>query len=100
MSEFDNLAKKTVCNNEIEGFAEAFRLCLQYTNKLKELCPDVYDYVYNFISMYGSDNVHIDNFNYKGYADRYSDLKEAFGYNRTMLYNHFLEYGILEKRIG
>lgn len=32
------------------------------------------------------------------YADKYPDLKEAFGYNCEQLYNHWLTYGIKEGR--
>ena len=41
----------------------------------------------------------IDEFDYIDYADRYSDLKAAFGYDRDALYNHYLTYGIKEGRI-
>ena len=32
------------------------------------------------------------------YADRYADLKEAYGYDEAMLYDHFINYGIEEGR--
>lgn len=32
------------------------------------------------------------------YADKYPDLKDAFGYDEGALYNHFLTYGIKEGR--
>ncbi|MCM1056686.1 MAG: hypothetical protein NC517_03665 [Firmicutes bacterium] len=32
------------------------------------------------------------------YADTYGDLKEAFGYNREVLWNHFITYGLSEGR--
>ena len=47
-----------------------------------------------------ANKVNLDNFNYKGYADRYIDLRTTFGYNKEWLYNHYLEYGLVEKRIG
>jgi len=34
------------------------------------------------------------------YADKYPDLKQAFGYNQEQLYNHFITYGIKEGRIS
>lgn len=37
-------------------------------------------------------------FNYKTYADRYPDLKAAFGYNKELLFKHFIEHGIAEGR--
>lgn len=37
-------------------------------------------------------------FNADYYANKYSDLKAAFGTNETNLYNHFLNYGIKEGR--
>lgn len=40
----------------------------------------------------------INEFDYMDYADRYSDLKDAFGYDRTALYNHYLTCGINEGR--
>lgn len=39
-------------------------------------------------------------FNYTAYADRYADVKAAFGYNKKALYNHYLTYGIKEGRIA
>ncbi len=42
----------------------------------------------------------IDNFNYAAYANRYADLKEAFGYDKNALYEHYITYGIKEKRIA
>ena len=45
-------------------------------------------------------NQSIDNFNYIAYADRYEDVREAFGYDKTALYKHYITYGIKEKRIA
>lgn len=42
----------------------------------------------------------IDEFNYVAYADRYPDLREAFGYDKNALYEHYMNLGINEKRIG
>ena len=39
------------------------------------------------------------NFDYVRYANDYADLKAAFGYNATALYNHYVTYGIAEERI-
>lgn len=41
----------------------------------------------------------IDEFDYVAYADRYQDLKDAFGYDRDSLYKHYITYGIHERRI-
>ena len=41
----------------------------------------------------------LETFNYVAYADRYEDLKEAFGYDRKALYNHYITCGISENRI-
>lgn len=41
----------------------------------------------------------IDEFDYIAYADRYPDLMEAFGYDKTALYNHYITLGIGERRI-
>ncbi len=40
-----------------------------------------------------------DVFNAKYYADQYPDLYDAFGYNETLLYRHFLRYGLKEGRV-
>ena len=42
----------------------------------------------------------IDEFDYRAYADRYSDLKDAFGYDKNALYAHYITYGIREGRIA
>lgn len=41
----------------------------------------------------------IDEFNYMAYADRYPDLKNAFGYDKNALYEHYTTFGINERRI-
>lgn len=47
--------------------------------------------------MVGSD-VHQILFDYIYYADKNDDLKRAFGYNKTALYNHWITYGKKEGR--
>lgn len=42
----------------------------------------------------------VDEFNYIDYADRYPDLKVAFGYDKNSLYVHYITYGIAEGRIA
>lgn len=42
----------------------------------------------------------IDQFNYVAYADKYPDLKAAFGYDRNLLYEHYVTFGINERRIA
>lgn len=44
------------------------------------------------------DNEEYKSFNFIKYADDYSDLKKAFGYNKKLLYKHYIEYGKKEKR--
>ncbi|MCR4588458.1 MAG: hypothetical protein K5682_08635 [Lachnospiraceae bacterium] len=39
-----------------------------------------------------------DNFDYVAYADTYADLKEAFGYDKDALYQHYINNGIKEGR--
>ncbi|MCH5270552.1 MAG: L,D-transpeptidase [Lachnospiraceae bacterium] len=39
-------------------------------------------------------------FDHIGYADRYADLKAAFGYDKAALYEHYITYGINEGRIA
>lgn len=41
-----------------------------------------------------------DGFNHVAYANRYEDLKAAFGYDKDALYEHYLTYGIGEGRIA
>ena len=41
-----------------------------------------------------------DVFDAKYYADTYSDLKAAFGYDEKALYNHYVTYGLSEGRCG
>ena len=42
----------------------------------------------------------LETFNYVAYADRYEDLKDAFGYDKAALYNHYITFGIFENRIA
>lgn len=37
-------------------------------------------------------------FDYRYYADSHADLKSAYGYNESSLYDHFINYGIKEGR--
>ena len=39
-------------------------------------------------------------FDWIDYANRYPDLKKAFGYNKEALYAHYIHYGIAEGRIA
>lgn len=39
-----------------------------------------------------------DIFNAEYYEEQYSDLKAAFGDNKAALYNHYIQYGLSEKR--
>lgn len=41
-----------------------------------------------------------ENFDYVWYADRYPDLKDIYGYDREMLYRHYVESGYAEGRIA
>lgn len=42
--------------------------------------------------------VSIDTFDYIAYADRYADVKAAFGYDKTALYTHYVTFGMYEGR--
>ena len=42
----------------------------------------------------------LETFDYVAYADRYEDVREAFGYDKKALYNHYITYGINENRIA
>lgn len=39
-------------------------------------------------------------FDHTAYADRYPDLKAAFGYDKEALYRHYMTYGVKEGRIA
>lgn len=39
-------------------------------------------------------------FDWIDYANRYPDLKKAFGYNKEALYAHYIKYGISEGRVA
>lgn len=42
----------------------------------------------------------LETFDYVTYSDTYPDLKAAFGYDATALYNHYLIYGKAEGRVA
>ena len=42
----------------------------------------------------------LETFDYIAYADRYEDLKEAYGYDKTALYNHYITSGVNEGRVA
>ncbi len=42
----------------------------------------------------------LESFDYKAYADTYPDLKAAFGYDATALYNHYVLSGKAEGRVA
>ena len=42
----------------------------------------------------------LETFDYVAYADRYEDVREAYGYDRAALYEHYITYGINENRIA
>lgn len=42
----------------------------------------------------------VEQFDYIGYADRYIDVKNAYGYDRDALYAHYMNFGMKEKRIA
>lgn len=42
----------------------------------------------------------LETFDYETYADTYPDLKAAFGYDATALYNHYMLYGKAEGRVA
>ena len=44
--------------------------------------------------------VSIDTFDHVDYADRYADVKAAFGYDKTALYTHYTTCGIYEGRLA
>lgn len=42
----------------------------------------------------------LETFNYVAYANRYTDVRDVFGYNKEALYTHYITYGISEGRIA
>lgn len=42
----------------------------------------------------------INHFDYQGYADKYSDLKAVFGYDKNALFTHYITSGAREGRIA
>lgn len=45
-------------------------------------------------------NEHVETFQYKDYADRYSDAYELYGYDAEALFNHYETVGKAENRVG
>lgn len=39
-------------------------------------------------------------FDYVAYADRYADVRAVYGYDKTALYNHYINFGINEGRVA
>lgn len=46
------------------------------------------------------DLYNFDKFDWIDYANKYPDVKKAFGYNKEALYAHYIHYGIAEGRIA
>ena len=42
----------------------------------------------------------LETFDYIAYADRYEDVREIYGYDKTALYNHYITCGVNEGRIA
>ena len=45
-------------------------------------------------------DTHVETFQYKDYADRYSDAYELYGYDAEALFNHYETVGKAENRVG
>lgn len=56
----------------------------------------------NGISLDGASEFSYDisNFDWIDYANKYPDLKKAYGYNKEALYAHYIRYGIAEGRVA
>lgn len=63
---------------------------------LKGIKPESNEVAPSTSSIY--DNEEYKSFNFIKYADDYADLNKAFGYNKKLLYKHYIEYGKREKR--
>lgn len=94
--------------SEIECWAEAVRLLYSKPEKLIAISPELYQYVVDEITnLVGGDATPTQmlapetkaGFDHVAYADAYPDLKAAFGYDKDLLWNHYLEYGKLEGRV-
>ncbi len=95
-----------------EYFADAFASYIQNGADLKAKCPRTYSYVENIVSMYcaskscADPNViyvlngvdYTSEFNPAIYYNRYPDLQSAFGYDVSLLLEHYATYGKSEGR--
>lgn len=52
------------------------------------------------VKAYAARKITWDNFDYVSYANKYSDLLDAFGYDKNSLYNHYINNGIGEGRVA
>ena len=108
MYKIDNLTRANVCRNSAEAWAEMFRVIYVDPDAIIRISPALYNFIVAQISaVVGADatpvqkavqSVSIDTFDYVAYADTYPDLKAAFGYDRQALFNHYIQYGMLEGR--
>ena len=92
---------KVVANNnaKINKFSIDGKLYSNYDVTFDKLEKDITVTV-NFEKSYTRKQIEDLIFDYKFYADKYSDLKRVFGYNQTALKNHWINCGIKEGRQG
>lgn len=45
-----------------------------------------------------AESIGVQGFDYVAYADRYTDLREVFGYDQVALYKHYINNGVFENR--
>lgn len=98
LSSIDAISTSNVSLSLSEGFADAFRLTYQRPDTLKNVCPDVYNYVIAQVNKYGVNNGSLDTFDFEDYATRYPDVVASYGNDKEKLYKHYIEFGKAEGR--
>ena len=110
-----------------EFFAECFKYYVEHPAFLHQACPKAFAYVDNEVRKYQylvgdstnlklpavstaqatADGRYLYNgldfspvFNAAAYYNRYPDLQAAIGYDATKLFQHFIQHGIAEGRVG
>ena len=121
------LGDEYVGSSSTEFFAECFKYYVENPGFLHQACPKAFAYIDNEVRKYQyyvgdttnlalpaastarvtADGRYLYNgldfspvFNASAYYNRYPDLQIAIGYDATKLFQHFIQYGIAEGRIG
>lgn len=104
----DALTRANVCRSNVEGWAELVRVLYVNPNAILEISPALYSFAVSKISaVIGADatpvqkqtqQISVDTFDYVAYADAYPDVKAVYGYDRQLLFTHYIQYGMYEGR--